>query len=334
MLTFRRFRFMICLIAMSMAFQSCIFESDENCDMQYYVTLKIDNNWLFAPDATPEGMAYFFFPSEGGSPWRFDFEGKGDVEVRLPNDSYSFIMLNDDLKSVIFENDKNYDTMCVTTRECELLQGDDISKFETQPTRISAPDEEIRMNPDMIWSAWIPSVKIGNDMLTYAYWDDTGWYEKTTYSSRLILPTYPRCIVSRYHVRITDVSNLDGAARISGSLSGLAASVELADDTRSADAITTPIKMQKEDSTTIKGDFLTFGLPAKSGIQNVLSIYVWLSDGQRLSYEFDVTEQTIHAPNPLDVWINIKGLPLPHSEPASGAFDVNVDTWQTIVINF
>lgn len=318
---------------MSMAFQSCIFESDDNCDMQYYVTLKIDNNWMFAPDASPEGMAYYFFPHNGGRPWRFDFEGKKGVEVRLPNDSYGFITLNDDLRNVIFENDKNYETMCVTTRECELLEGDDISKFENQPTRISAPDEEIRMNPDMIWCAWIPSVKIDYDMLSYSYWNDSGWLEKTSWGTHPSLPTYPRSIVSRYHIRIHNVSNLEGAVRISGSLSGLAASVELADDMRSAEAITTPIKMHKEDNTTIEGNFLTFGLPAKSGIQNVLSIYVWLSDGQRLSYEFDVTQQTIHAPDPLNVWIDIDGLPLPHSDPITGAFDVNVDTWQTIVIN-
>ena len=63
----------------------------------------------------------------------------------------------------------------------------------------------------------------------------------------------------------------------------------------------------------------------------MLSLYVWLADGRKFCYGFDVSGQTRAAADPLNVDIVVSGLELP--EPVGGGFDVSVDGWVTTIIN-
>lgn len=333
MLYFRKVRF-TCILAGAMTMQSCVYDDLEACEGKYYMNLEVDYHWILAPDATPEGMACFFFPQAGGPAWRFDIPGSERGTVRLPNSSYRFVTLNDDFSSVILEGENSYSAISVTTLPCSLLDGAGSRNSQAvPPSRTSAPGQEVRMCPDMIWSDAIPSVIVGLDELTYTTRGDSQGKSETETSPYMLLPAHPRQLTSRYHYTITGVSHLDGVARMSGSLSGVAASIDLADGRHSDVGVTVPIDARRMDSTTIGGEFFTFGLTSGAGMRNILSLYVWLNDGRRLSYEFDVTAQTTTAPDPADVWIYIDGLELPESGAASGAFDVNVDTWHTVVIN-
>lgn len=321
----------ISCVAPALLTQSCIFEGEHDCDGRYYVQFTIDNHWIYAPDATAAGMAYFFFPENGDHPWRFDIQGMQGGEVRLPDGNYRFLTINDDYSNVILEKETSYETIAVTTMSANILPG--CSTTSKLPKRISAPGEDVRMCPDRLWSFPISLTTLEPGILTYRADYDGVKKTDSSYPPQMVLPTYPKSIVSTYHVIIDDITNLDGVATISGSMSGLSSSIRLCDESHSTTPVTLPIGLRKEDQATATGEFLTFGLTASEDVRNILSIYVRLVDGQCLSYEIDVTDQTKGAPDPMDVWIRISGPDLPEPGQPGGAFEVEVDSWNTIVIN-
>ncbi|MDE6528913.1 MAG: hypothetical protein K2L78_07695, partial [Muribaculaceae bacterium] len=137
---------------------------------------------------------------------------------------------------------------------------------------------------------------------------------------------------------ITDVENLNGVKRMCAAMSGLAAGILVSNRQHFAEAITVPCQAVKNGNSSIGGEFLTFGLPDPHTPQtapNILHLFVWLTDGRRLEYIFDVTEQVSDAPDPLDVKILISGLSLPEAEPGHtpGTFDPTVDGWHQVIIN-
>lgn len=320
-----------CLIAMALLTQSCIFEGEHDCDGRYYVQFTIDNHWTYAPDATAAGMAYFFFPENGDHPWRFDIQGMKGGEVRLPDGNYRFLTVNDDYSNVILENETSYATIEATTLPAKIIPG--AAHDSGVPKRVSAPGEEVRKCPDMLWSFQVSSTTVEPDQLRYTADNAEGKRTESSYSPHMVLPTYPRSIVSTYHVVVEDITNLEGAIGISGSMSGMSSSIRLSDESRSTTPVTLPIELKKDGPSSARGDFLTFGLTACEEVRNILSIYVRLSDGRGLSYEIDVTEQTKAAPDPMDVWIRVSGPELPEPGEPGGAFEVEVDNWNTIVIN-
>lgn len=336
MVSFPPIRSLMCVLAIAIAMPSCVYDYEGDCEGDYYMRLTIKNHWTVTPEVFPEGMAYFFFPQSGGEPWRFDIPGADGGEVKVPNEAYRFVALNDDFTSVLLKDGDSYETMEVTTVAGNLLDGADdaVAASESLPSRSGDLDrQEVRMCPDMMWSDAMPSVVVGLDELTYTMSHIPDGDEEMMKSHGMILPTMMHPIVSTYHFTVSGVANLSGVKRICGAMSGLAASINLAGCCHSSEVVTVPVGVRRVDDTTLGGDFLTFGLPSDTEVKNVLSLFVWLTDGRRINYEFDVTEQTTAAPDPMNVWIRIDGLNIPESEPSSGAFDVSVDTWNTIVIN-
>ncbi len=58
-----------------------------------------------------------------------------------------------------------------------------------------------------------------------------------------------------------------------------------------------------------------------------------MSDGEKLCYQFDVSDQVREAPDPFNVSICIRGLELPDKPGVdSGGMDAGVDGWQTVII--
>ena len=325
-------------VALLPGLQSCIYENMRECPGEYFVHLFVSNDWMYAPDASPEGMACIFFPEDNGKPWRFDISGRNGGEVRLPNEDYHFVTINDDYSSIIFENADSYSEISVTTPTCELFYGAGEAAAEaklpsSRKSQSGTAKEDVRQCPDMLWSNSIEKVDIAPGELSYSLPDGAMEHQRSSSASSVLrLLAYPRPIVSRYHVRIADVGNLDGVAMMCGSMSGLASSVRLSDNRHSPDPVTVPFTLDKAGDSTISGDFLTFGRTSGTDHDNMLSLFVWLRDGTKLEYDFDVTSLIIRAEDPFDVWINIKGHDLPESGPASGTFDVNVDNWNTIEI--
>lgn len=311
----------LCLSAAALALGGCINEDIEKCPPAGDLKVMVDNHWTLAPGAAPEGMACFFFPSDGSAPWRFDIPGSIGGTVRIAEGAYSFITVNDDFSSVLLSGEDSYSTIEVTTMPADPL-----------PVRSDAA-EKVMMSPDMLWSYATPSVKLAAGGISYTFVHPQTGKTESVQLSCPILFTYPRQIVSTYAVVINNVANLDGVVRISGALTGLASGRMLADGSRPGEPVTVPFNLKSQGKDTITGSFYTFGLPDTGSSANILHLYFWLSDGQKLSYEIDVTRQVAEAPDPLDVQINLDGIELPPAKPGAGSFDVGVDGWKTIVIN-
>ncbi len=83
------------LVIASTFLQSCIFEYP-NCPDDPWKHLKVRFDTSLCPDASPEGMALLFYPSDGSEPWRFDLRGLEGGTVSLPPDTYRVIAYNND----------------------------------------------------------------------------------------------------------------------------------------------------------------------------------------------------------------------------------------------
>ncbi len=308
--------------------QSCLYDGIQDC-ADFCNQLDVDNHWTLAPEASPEGMAYFFFPKSGSGSWRFDIPGKDGGDLRLPLGDYAFITINDDT-SVIFENDKSFSSIVASTLPCDLLSGAAVDLNEARPHRITDSDQKVVMCPDMLWGDYSPYVSIGFDELSYEIVSDGS---RILTSSMMLLPTHPRQIVSRYHFIISNVANLEGVSRMCAAMSGMAADVSLCDLSRSSVGVTLPFAAVRSGESEISGEFMTFGLASDKSVRNVLYLFVWLTDGSRHSYEFDVTSQTLAASDPMDVWVRVDSLDLPLPDDSQETFDVSVDQWNTVVIN-
>lgn len=304
-------------ISLWAAFSSCIFEGERECPDMPAVTVKPD--WSMAPGSDPEGMAYLFFPDDGTEVWRFDFPGRDAGRVSFRTGRYQFLSFNDDTYSVLFRGDRRYDTYEAYTADKEV------------PV---STGEKCVATPDMMWGCASDGLILGYDGLRYNPTPSAEAEDKWILSSDFILTAKQRRITSRYRYRIGEVENLAGVKSMSGALTGMAGSVMLASGVRGDYPSTLAVKAAAADSTTIAGEFYTFGIPQVPAADNILNLYVVLKDGRHFCYRFDVTEQVRAASDPLDVMLTVSGLKLEQSEGSEGTgFDVNVDGWEIVIVN-
>lgn len=313
----RVIRMLTLFISLWAGFSSCIFEGERECPDMLGVTIKSD--WSMAPDAAPEGMAYIFFPDDGTEVWRFDFPGRDAGRVSLRTGRYQLLSFNDDTYSVLFRGDNGFDTYEAYTADKEV------------PV---STGEKCVATPDMMWGSACDGLSLGYEGLRYNPAASAVAEGKWILSSDFILTAKQRRITSRYRYRIEEVENLSGVKSMSGALTGMAGSVLLASGVRGDYPSTLAVKAASADSTTIAGEFYTFGIPQWPTVDNILNLYVVLNDGRHFCYRFDVTDQVRAASDPLDVMLTVSGLKLEQSEGGEGAgFDVNVDGWEIVIVN-
>lgn len=290
--------------ALSVGIGSCsVIYDEDNCPDNFVV----DADWMYAPDARPDEMAYFFFSdAEKKAVWRFDFAGREGGEVSLPDGTFAAIALNDDNGyNVVSDPSVGYDEMTVTTLPAKLYVNDG-----------SGPDnldgEAVMRSPSQLW------LSVGS---TVCRPED----------ARLIV--YPRAMMAKYTCEVVRIVNLNGVKRISGAITGMASELKLADESRCGAAVTVPFSVGRAGDDKVLGSLLTIGRCDNCNDSHKLWLFVWLTDGRYFTYSFDVTSQVVEASDPMDVHIKIEGLSLPESAAGGGAFDVSVDGWQETIID-
>ena len=285
---------------------SLIYDDLSECPDEVEIVIEAD--WRDAPFGNPGGMAYIFYPSDGGYPWRFDFPGREAGKVALPCGDYSMICVNDDSRATVLMDEKS---------------------FGNAYLRCASADGKQYLCPDSIWGVSMTDIRISEEGVSYPSPHMRG--ERKDQAD--VLTVYPaeRTVSVAYILK--DMANLDGVRLMRATLGSMAPFLGLDNFRgRGPEALLTfPGHRISENSAG--GDFLCFGPAGEPGSRrNILTAYFTMADGSVVEKAYDVTRQIAEAPDPYDIVICLEGFSLPEQQ-ISGAFDVNVDGWTTIVID-
>ena len=279
-------------------FSGCILEDIKPCPP---VDIRVEPDWALAPGADPEGMAYCFYPVDGGDPWRFDLAGREGGTVRIPEGVYSLIVFNDDTSGVLFRDLDSYEKAEVYSRELS---------FKLAVNRPDAPNVSGCLDPDIMWTSACPRIEVKEGE---------------------IVRCSPKQLTPRIKVDIYDIKNLSGADSYFASLDGLGEAVCLC-NSRIDSTTSVPFALRPSADDSLTGSFHCFGVV---GMGHTLSLYVTMADGEKLHFRYDVGEQMQNSADSMLINILVPGPELPESGSSDkDAFDVEVDGWHTVNVYF
>lgn len=292
-----------------------IFAGCEHKDLYYDSAgqVKIVFDWRNAPDANPASMVTQFFGEPGTSSLRFIYQGKDGGVITLPLGSYSGIAVNGDDNDWVrlrhVDDVENYETYTIDALNTQAygLPSRALPRAEgTEGERMAEP-------PGMLWSDRQDNIE------HYDYSNDT-------------ITFYPEEVICHYTVDIYDVTNLEyvNRAQIDGTISGMAEGFNHGAKRPTDAHVTMPFLLTGDaPAKTLHAEFLTFGESPSDPGRHILSVYMFLTDGSKWYYNFDVTSQVHDAPDPRHVHITLRGLTVPHPITDEGGFRPNVNDWQT-----
>ena len=139
----------VMLVAPILSGCGLIYDYD-NCPAGYG-EFDVEDDWRLAPSATPEGMAYIFFPSGDNCCWRFDFPGKEGGDVDLPDGDYNVLTFNDDTSGILFDNSESYRDFTFYCRTGALYDGLGGTIDNPLGPPVAANGEKVNICPDMLW---------------------------------------------------------------------------------------------------------------------------------------------------------------------------------------
>ena len=280
--------------------------------------LEVAYSWAAAePERLPEGMTLMLYPTDGADYWLHTLPPLGG-EAPVPPGIYDIVSYNSDTENIVIGGTSSLSTLEAYTLPARLTDGLPEAYTGPQPPSRDG-DEPVCRQPDMMWLA------------------DSAGLDLRVIGRKYTVTLQPRPIVGCYTIIIDDVTNIASASGMSVSLSGLAPGYMLGLGRRADGAVTQPGSIATASATSIAGQMLTFG-PAITRPENTLCLYVWLRDGTKREYRWDVTDQIEHPADGHSLTIHISGLELPEvtgPNPPSGSgggMSVDVDNWETIEI--
>lgn len=291
----------------------CIFEYPDPCPTDGSVA--VNYNWnSVAADSVPRGMSVLFYPLDGYDYWRFELPAAGG-EVELDEGTFDVLTFNNDTRSVMFNGLGAASTAMAYTAPTTLTSGLNGVYAESAPPPRSDASQPVCAQPDMMYAATVHSFSFSAMEME---------------SSITLAPTQFTCC---YKVIVENVTNTASIGMLSMSLNGLASYKHLATGTRSAGPVEIPATLTIADDTTLAGSIVSFG-PAANTDNTRLSVNLWLKDGQKRNYVFDVSQQIIPYATAMNLTIRVGGIDLPEieNEGDMGNIQVGVDNWDTIDI--
>ena len=329
------------------------FASCEHKDLCYHhphtIKLKVQYDWQYAPDADTEGMCIFFYPVNGGSYYRFDFNEFGTEqetgrskpiggEIEIPAGEYYVITYNNNTEGVQFGGITEYGTHEAYTRNGDLFEPVTSVSTSFIPRAEGTEDERTVITPDMMWGASPKEVitvpEHGSSYIHEVIDSSMDGPLLTIEAEEEVVFTFsPREMVCTYTYEIINVANIDQLTKCCASLSGMAGSMNMGTGDLGEESVTLPlIATPYKNENKIEGAFYTFGHNEANPDPHRMILYVWLKDGQKYYYggtgdKFNVTSQIHNAPNKRRVHIIIDGLDLPNPIQNGEGFVPSVDDW-------
>lgn len=287
----------------------------ELCEVHPHVkTVRVVFDWQDAPDANPEGMCLFFYPTEEmkrTAPQRFDLRGTDGGQIELEVGTYRLLCYNNDTEAVLFRGMNGFDTHEAFTREGDVLESIYGNGASYAPRAGETEKERVTISPDMLWGCREMEVVV-------------------TENTDQTITLRPDELACTYTYEIRNVKNLKYATQMCGSLSGMAPSVFFATEEVGSECITVPFEAASDGESTISGRFYTFGHHAENTQPHKMLLYVWMQDGGKFYYTFDVTEQIHAAPDRRHVHIVIDEMELPQPIQNGSGFKPSVDDWEVV----
>ncbi len=279
-------------------------------------TLEVDVvfDWRNAADAQPASMVLYLFSRDGGDPLRYIFTGRDGGRITVPYGTYDALCMNSDNTDWAFQrNTKDIEAFETYTEDAKTLAVYGI-ETTTLPRARGAQDERMAKSPGMLWGD-----------------RQDGFELRYTDTGRKTVTLYPQEEVCHYTVDILGVENIESmdGKTLDGTLSGMAEGFMHGQNTPSDEKVTVPFKLTADKASgSMHAEFLTFG-QCREAADDMLTVYTYLTDGNKWYYTFNVTDQVHEATDPHHVHIVVRGLTLPQSAAVGGLVPV-VEDWQTI----
>ncbi len=276
-------------------------------------------DWSDAPEANPGSMCVYFYPEETDEmPYVFYITGNRGTTLYLPGGTYKVIAYNNDTDGVAYGATDYFETHYLHTRDTSIIESISMmsQSIGTVPRPAASADQRVVITPNQMWGC-----------------ATTGITVDTTAGTTQTIILRPHLLTCNYTFEIRNVKNLQYAARISAAISGMSGSLRVHTELTDPEPVTFPLSVNR-DSSTIYGQFHTFGYNAETDALKQMMLYVWCTDGSRHAYgtdgddHFNVTRQVVNAPDPRNVHIIIDGIELHKpDESDSGGFSPSVDDW-------
>ena len=272
--------------------------------------IAVDYDWNQAETTLPDGMANLFYPidHDPGSYWRSDFRPAGGT-VRMPKGAYDAVTFNNDTENILFSDIDNISEFSFSTSP--IVIGD------IPAEQLPFPPQKLYGQPDRMWCDIKREIEIRSTVAT-----DT-------------VSFIPKRITRDYHIEMTDITNLQSALRYYAVLSDLTACYSPIKQRQTGPAVSMGGFMSPLDSSSLSSTVTSFGMASDSP-HSRLAVYMWLADGERKVYLYDVTDQILQAPDSMNLVIRVKGPSLPEIKPGEGGggggLDVGIDDWDFIDI--
>lgn len=318
-----------------------LFSSCEHKELCYHhphtVTVRVEFDWKDAADASPKGMCVYFYPTEGGSGQRFDFNNRIGGDIQIPVGRYYVLCFNNDTEIVQFYNSDSFDTHGVYTREGNVLEPIFGNSVNYVPRASGTEDERVLISPDMMWGCTLLDVDITDERICYTYFskdDREHSFDIKEISDEMVITLYPHELICTYTYEVRNVKNLKHVVQMSGSLSGMSGRLTFSTEEIGEECITVPFEAESDGISMVTGKFYTFGHHLDNVTPHNMVFYAIMDDGVKYCFkDFDnlnVTRQVHEAPDYRHVHIVIDGLELPQPIENGHGYKPDVDDWEVV----
>jgi hypothetical protein len=286
-------------------------------------------DWRNAPDAHPESMYLFLYHSDGSGAEQFEFAGRDGGIIEIEEGEYTAICINSDTEKIrynlatadIDDPTHIFDRFIVSTETTSLtdqLEGISKAAADVAPRAEGAEQERVVYAPEPIWTDTEADIQILNVKV----------------NKNQTITLYPQQAYCNYTVKLLNIANADMVSEMSATLSGMAGGLYVAQRTPTNEAVTIPfgVSFSASDATG-EGNLRTFG-HCPEGIEHshTVVVYAVMTNGSKYYYTVDVTDQVHNAPDPYNVVITIDNVPLPDPITMGSGQGINVDEWDSVII--
>ena len=327
-----------CVSVLSLLFVTTSCEHKDLCYHHPHTkTLKVVFNWENAPNANPKGMCVYFYPFEGGSGYRFDFNNLNGGQISLPVGKYRVLTYNNDTEAQTFRNMDNYSLHNVTTRLGSVLEPLYGNAMQHAPRSEGTEDESVYITPDMMWGCNVMEVEVTDDGLNYIHITIEGsglTSPLPVFNKEYIITLYPHELLCTYTYEVRNVKNLKHVQQMSGTLSGMSPMLTFSNEEIGREPVTIPFEAYSNGISTVTGKFYTFGHHLENTNPHRMVFYVIMDNGEKYCFKdfdnLDVTQQVHEAPDYRHVHLIIDGFELPEPIENGSGIKPEIDDWEVI----